>query len=312
MNYLETVKLAPLMKLTSGRPETIIGLIDGPVMRDHPDLVSEHIRELPGRSQPSSEASAMSLQHGTYIAGILAAKRGAAAPAICPDCTLLLRPLFGGTVEGEMLPTATPRELAAAIRQCIEAGAQVLNLSMALLRSSPQEQEIITEVLSYAAKRGVLVVVAAGNQATMGGSVLTRHPWVIPVGACDATGKPTWYSNLGSFLGRGGLLAPGLGIPSLLASEEIIGLAPGQDLSSLLVSEEKVFSFGGTSIAAALVTGTIALLLSLFPVAGAAQIRFALTQLPGRRRTTIVPPLLNAWAAYQTLLVASLERGRMQ
>jgi hypothetical protein len=28
------------------------------------------------------------------VAGILCAKRGVAAPAICPDCTLLLRPIF--------------------------------------------------------------------------------------------------------------------------------------------------------------------------------------------------------------------------
>ena len=292
MNHLETVKLAPLMKLTSGRPETVIGLIDGPVMRDHPDLASEHIRELPVSPQ-GSEENTTSLQHGTFIAGMLNAKRDSAAPAICPGCTLLVRPLFTGRLKGGLLPTATSRELAAAILDCIEAGAHVLNLSMALIGPSPQDQEIITDVLNQAAKRGVLIAAAAGNQAAMGGSVITRHPWVIPVGACDPEGRPTLYSNLGSFLGRRGLNAPGQGVTSLLASDEKISL-------------------GGTSIAAPFVTGAVALLKSLFPAATASEIRFALTQIPGQRRTSIVPPLLDAWAAYQTLLVASLERRRKQ
>jgi hypothetical protein len=32
---LDLVKLTPLMARTSGRPEVLVGLIDGPVARDH-------------------------------------------------------------------------------------------------------------------------------------------------------------------------------------------------------------------------------------------------------------------------------------
>ena len=39
MNPLDLVKLSQLMQLTSGKPEVVIGLIDGPVAVDHPDLV---------------------------------------------------------------------------------------------------------------------------------------------------------------------------------------------------------------------------------------------------------------------------------
>ena len=37
------------MNLTSGRPEVAIGLIDGPVAIDHPDLAGENIREISGK-----------------------------------------------------------------------------------------------------------------------------------------------------------------------------------------------------------------------------------------------------------------------
>ena len=50
MRLLDLVKLTPLMEQTSGRPEIVIGLIDGPVIRGHPDLTGAPIREIPGKS----------------------------------------------------------------------------------------------------------------------------------------------------------------------------------------------------------------------------------------------------------------------
>ncbi len=44
MDPLELVKLKELKALSSGRPEIIIGLIDGPVATHHPDLANENIR----------------------------------------------------------------------------------------------------------------------------------------------------------------------------------------------------------------------------------------------------------------------------
>jgi hypothetical protein len=48
-NPLDLVNLTPLMKLSSGRTEATIALIDGPVAIDHPDLSGTNIREIPGR-----------------------------------------------------------------------------------------------------------------------------------------------------------------------------------------------------------------------------------------------------------------------
>jgi subtilisin family serine protease len=291
MSPLDLVKLTALMERTAGRAEIMVGLIDGPVAVNHPDLVSENIREVPGKlSGACAQASNAACMHGTFVAGILCAKRTSPAPAICPNCTLLVRPIFPETISGNgHVPSATPEELALAIVECVETGSRVLNLSAALAQPSSKGERKLEDALDYAARRGVIAVAAAGNQGTLGSSAITRHPWVIPVAGCDLRGRPVSQSNLGSSIGRQGLRAP------------------GEDITSL-GTDSKPLTFGGTSAATPFVTGTIALLWSEFPTATAAEMRFALTQAYAQRRTTVVPPLLDAWAAYQ--LMAAAHSGR--
>src|SRR5688572_21568305 len=116
MDPLALVRLTALMERTSGSSEIKIGLIDGPVATQHPDLAGGHLREIPGSGRMAcARASSTACLHGTFVAGILSARRSSAAPAICPDCTLLVRPIFGEVTSGrEHMPSATPRELAAA------------------------------------------------------------------------------------------------------------------------------------------------------------------------------------------------------
>ena len=60
-------------------------------------------------------------------------------------------------------------------------------------------------------------------------------------------------------------------------------------------------TMSGTSAATGFVTGALALLWSKFPRTRAADLRFALTNASLQRRASVVPPMLNAWAAYQAL-----------
>ncbi len=279
-NALELVGLEALMRLSAGRPEVVIGLIDGPIAGRHADLAGSTIREATGEASGAcSKANSLACLHGTFMAGILVARRGSPAPAICPDCTLLAYPIFADAPDDKEMPSATPEGLAAAILGCIRAGAKILNLSLALTRSHAKGERALGEALDQAAKMGVIVVAAAGNQGSVGGTSITRHSWVVPVAACDAQGRPTRESNLGHSMGLRGLSAPGEGITSL-----------GVD--------GKPLTLGGTSVAAPFVTGAIALLWSQFPGASAAEVKAAVTQAIAGRRTTVTPPLLNAWAAY--------------
>jgi subtilisin family serine protease len=284
MNPLDLVKLTPLMALTSGRPEVVVGLIDGSVLKQHPELVGANIRQLSGGlSGQCIETGSTACIHGTFIAGILSGKRNSAALAICSNCTLLLRPIFAETtLGGEPIPSATPADLAAAIIESIDAGARILNMSIAIVQPSSQGERELEEALDYALNRGVIAVAASGNQGTLGSSAITRHPWVIPVVACDLEGRPIRSSNLGGSIGRRGLSAPG-------------------DQITSLGTEEKPLTLGGTSVAVPFVTGAIALLWSEFPTATATEVKLAIAQGNGSRRTTVVPPLLDAWAAYQVM-----------
>ena len=62
-----------------------------------------------------------------------------------------------------------------------------------------------------------------------------------------------------------------------------------------------VQKFGGTSVAVPFVTGAIALLRSEFPTLSAADVRLAIGGASRRQRSSVVPPLLNASAAYDAL-----------
>jgi subtilisin family serine protease len=290
LDPLELVRLPGLMALTRGRPELIVGLVDGPVALDHPDLATGKVRTLARAPGACRDPTSASCRHGTFVAGILAARRGAPAPAIAPDCSLLVRPIFLEAAPAGELPSATPEELAEAIVDCVDAGARVLNLSAALAGGSFGGEHELSGALGYTARRGVLVVAAAGNQGAMAGSAITRHPWVVPVVAYGRGGRPLTQSNLGRSVGIGGLGAPG---------EGVVSLAPeGQPAIS-----------GGTSIAAPFVTGAAALLWSMFPGAGAIEIKRALLSSSVGRRRTVVPPQLDAWAAYEVLSGARARRA---
>ncbi len=282
MNPLDLIRLTQLMEIARGKSEVIVGLVDGPVVVDHPDLTHSNIREIPGKqSGICTMANSVACTHGTLVAGVLAARRGSAAPAICPGCTLFVRPIFAeSTAFNEQMPSATPTDLAEAIIEMVDTGAKVINVSAALVPVSGKAEYQLQEALDHAARREVIVVVAAGNQGSIGSTFITRHPWVIPVTACDLQGRPLAFSNIGHSIGIRGLSAPGENISSLGANG-------------------KPRAFGGTSAAAPFVTGTIALLLSIFNRATSAEVNYAMTQGSTARRKTIVPPLLDAWSTYQ-------------
>ena len=287
---LEIVHLPPLMARTEGSAQIVIALVDGPVRLDHPDLAQGGIKDVTGTPETCATPDSAACVHGTFSAGILCARRGSAAPAICPSCTVLVRPLFKEAPSSRLLPSATPEELAQSILDAVRAGAHVVNISSAMTSSSIRLERELQDSLDYALRTDAIVVAAAGNDGALASSVITRHPAVIPVVGYHSDGRLLSASNLSASTGRRGVGGPAVGIRSLDARG-------GSHVLS------------GTSFAAAFVTGAIGLLWSEFPEATATDIRTALAH--GRpMKATLVPPLLNASAA-RGALARLVEREEM-
>jgi hypothetical protein len=54
--YLDLIRLTHLLERTIGKPEIKVGLIDGPVLIDHRDLIKDNTQKVPGESRGSCAA----------------------------------------------------------------------------------------------------------------------------------------------------------------------------------------------------------------------------------------------------------------
>ncbi len=70
MNFVKLIKLNGLMERSAGRPDIVVGLIDGPVAIDHADLATAVVREVPGQTRGAcTRHDRVACQHGTFVAG---------------------------------------------------------------------------------------------------------------------------------------------------------------------------------------------------------------------------------------------------
>lgn len=265
-----------LMERSAGRSDIVVGLIDGPVATDLVALAKARVHRLSNEPDKLFSDSA-ARRHGTFVAAMLCAARGGAAPGLCPACTFVHFVIFEPGSGDNGVPSADSRLLADGIVECVNAGAEVINMSVAGAPSATTDRRL-ADALTYAMHRRVLVVAAAGNDGTFASSTITRHPGVVPVVACDREGRPLPSSNLAGSIGRRGIGAPG---------DRITGL----DLDGGTIVRS------GTSVAAPFVTGAIALLRSLSPTTPPIEVLAALRRASGRGRRLLMPPLLNASAA---------------
>lgn len=290
------------MDLSRGRPNITIGLIDGPVDLSHSDFQDSKIETVDkSYSAKCKNISSISCIHGTFVTGILSAKRISPAPGICSGCKILLRPIFIETIqtksspqgtrynnlvnknnESSLIPSSNPEELSNAIIEIIDAGAKIINLSLGTSSSSLITHQNLQDAYDYALSHDVIVVIAAGNEGNIGNPQLINHPWIVPVTACDENGLIAATSNYGPTISRQGFMAPGMNIYSTLAGGGYTTLS-------------------GTSFATPLVTGTIAILWSLFPDLSAGQIMQSIRTGEKRNKRSVVPSILNAGHAYNVL-----------
>ena len=214
--------------------------------------------------------------HGTFIMGLLGARRDAAIPGLCPDCQLLHVSLFDNKKD----VSAGIDDLAIAIVNAVAAGALIINLSLSILGDELASNPKLNAALNYAEASGVILVVAVGNQGRLAASQILAHPATIPVAATDGAGRLLPECNFGPLVSRRGFAALG---------HEVFGYAPGLGTTTM----------SGTSVAAAMATGAIADVWSARPEAGAKEIFLALSRLAPSAMTGL--PLLDRDVLRDTL-----------
>lgn len=210
-----------------------------------------------GRGQTADSAG-----HGTMVAGIIAARVGDGAhfdslgiAGVCggdgaglPECRVL--PIHI-TVGRSNLARAS--DIARAIVHATDAGARVLNLSVAGGGKSRLERL----ALYYATIRGCTVVAASGNRGFVDEQIPMYPAAYSTDGLCIQVGASTPYDRRALFSSYG------YGIDVIAPGENVWSTWPAYRIGAATWPGYAVGS--GTSFAAPFVTGTVALMLAARP-----------------------------------------------
>ncbi|MDD6889431.1 MAG: S8 family serine peptidase [Bacteroidales bacterium] len=259
--------------ITQGSSDVVVAVIDSYIDITHPEFkgrvvkpysVERRSRNVMPPAVPYSfgrDEDAL-IYHGTHVAGLAvgALNNGAGAAGLAPKCKLM--PISLG---GNMSSVAILEGMLYAINQ----GADVINLSIATLfpkgtdktplneqmeyiRNTGQYQEDVWDyVFAMADKKKCTIVWAAGNCNVLSGMDETkRGENTIRVSAVDQSLKKADFSNFGNYSAQGvnysDISAPGVDIYSA-------GPANGYGFCP------------GTSMAAPIVSGAVALIKSVNP-----------------------------------------------
>jgi subtilisin family serine protease len=256
---------APLAWTRATGAGQIVAVLDSGVQADHPDLdVIPGVDVVDGDRDPSPITDESSAGHGTSAAGLIAARaNGVGVVGVAYDAQIYAIRLIGGA--NSFSDTYTT------FVDAVDAGASVLNNSWGFGENCPDIPRlgVFEEAIAYAETYGrdglgTAVVVAAGN----GDCDFSNDGWqqfdeMISVGAANARDRREDYSSYGPLLD---LSAPS----GELLTTDLVG-APGYRAWN--DDPDYTDDFSGTSGAAPLVSGTLALMFEANPRLTAAAAR---------------------------------------
>lgn len=231
--------------ISTGRSVSVV-VIDTGADTEHPDLRGRVVetRNFVDGGEPSFTTD----RHGTAVAGVIGARAaavGAGLDGVAPDAVLTVAKACWYPDQASAKARCSSWTLAKAIDFAITSGAKVINLSL-----GGRSDELLARLLAAADRRGVTVVAATREDQGDPGFPATLDT-VIPVISCDPNSRvtrPPWHTP------------------------DFVAAAPGVDIVAP-APHGRYDLLSGSSLAAAHVTGVVALLVQQDPQRRPDQIR---------------------------------------
>jgi len=248
------IKATGAWDYVKGDPNTLIAVLDTGIDYTHPDLASKVIDH--GRDFVNDDDDAYDdAWHGTHVAGIIAAatNNSEGIAGVAWNCRLLAGKIISASGEGDYSDLIEALIWAADYTNG-NAKVGVINMSI----GGPEPDDFLEEALRYAYNKGIVLIAAAGNEASQGISYPAAYDsYCLAVGATDYNDKVASFSNYGPELD---VAAPGVGIISTIPlAQTDPGYLP--------------YAYAnGTSMATPHVAGLAALIKSAKPWLGASDI----------------------------------------
>jgi cell wall-associated protease len=224
------------------------------------EIVKDNYEDFNDRFYGNSDVMANTPFHGTHVAGIIAAVRGngKGMDGIADNVRIMaVRAVPDGDEHD--------KDVALAIRYAVDNGAKVINMSFG--KSFSPEKSWVDEAVKYANSKGVLLVHAAGNDASNIDSV---DNFPSPVFIADKNRATNWLTVGASGDPKiGGIVAPF----SNYGKTEVDVFAPGMKIYSTIPGGNTYGDAQGTSMASPVVAGVAAFILQYFPTLTPQQVK---------------------------------------
>lgn len=257
---------------TSTGAGAVVAVVDTGVDLGHPDLAANIVSAGADFVQPDGTCSGSKKNrscvqdgaqdengHGTHVAGIIAAvaNNNVGIAGVAPSAKIL--PVRVLDAEG----SGTTDQVAAGIRYAADR-ADVINLSLGFLSGQGEAVRLlglldpVYDAIAYANAKGVVVVIAAGNDSVPLCAEPSAAPGVICVGATDVRDLSSFYSNRDVTTLKNFVVAPGG--DALTCSGDIFSTYLRTLTPSTCSPEKGYEALAGTSMATPHVAGLAALL----------------------------------------------------
>ena len=285
-----------------------IAVLDTGVDPDHPDFRSNVTAE-----SVTGDDGRDGHGHGTHVIGILAGKDPQGRYlGVAPDARVISVRIADN--QGIGSESSLLRGLQWVYEHRAAEGIRVVNLSVSTGFPALSVTSPVTAAVEQLWRGGVVVVASAGNRGHDAGAVWFppgNNPFIITVGALDhnETIEPT-DDQLASFSSRGrtqtghlkpDVVAPGQRIVAPLASGNVVLAQQYPDR----VIDARYLRLSGTSMAAPIVSGVIALLLEQHPSLSPDQVKWLL--MGTARAYSGQPHPAGVVDAAQAMLVAATD-----